>query len=165
MRVFANILRKGCVLIGGLVLVCQMFSGPELSANDENGNAVIDTFIAAQARQLHGEEYQEARHVVSGDLNHDGQADLAVQYTVESMGGGNGYSLYLAVFLNQRGHYVYAASRQVGGKLQRDVTLQAIKDGKVLFDTLGYEPQDPSCCPSKPGHAVFVLHGKQLKEQ
>ena len=165
MQGLANMLWKSCVLISGLALVCQTFSVSQLSAEDESGNGAVDKFIAAQARKLHGEEDPEARHVVFGDLNHDGQADLAVQYTIESMGGGNGYRLYLAVFLKQRGHYVYAASRQVGGKRQRDVTLQAIKDGKVLCDTLEYEPQDPSCCPSKPGHAVFLLHGKQLKER
>jgi len=165
MPVFADIFRKGCVVIGALVLVCQTFSVPRLSAEDESGGGVVDAFIAAQARKLRGEEDPEARRVVSGDLNHDGQADLAVQYTLESLGGGNGYRLYLAVFLNRQGQYVYAASRQVGGKLQRDVTLQAIEDGKVRVDTLKYEPQDPSCCPSKSGHAVFVLRGKQLKEQ
>ena len=165
MQVLLNVLQKEWVLIGGLVLACQMFAAPKPSANDESDNAVIDTFIAAHARKLHGEEYREARRMVSGDLNHDGQADLAVQYTLESMGGSNDYHFYVAVFLNQQGHYVYAASRQVGGKRQRDVTLQAIKDGKVLCDTLKYKPQDPSCCPSQPGHAVFILQGKQLKEQ
>src|SRR5262245_60531141 len=165
MQVFLNVLRKGCVLLGGLALVGQIFSVSTLSADDESDRSVIDTFIATHARKLRGEEYREARRMVSGDLNHDGQADLAVQYTLESMGGSNDYHFYLAVFLKQRGQYVYAASRQVGGKRQREVTLQAIKDGKVLFDTLEYEPQDPSCCPSKPGHAVFILHGKHLKEQ
>jgi hypothetical protein len=165
MQGFRNVLRRGGVLLGGLALVWQILSVPTLSANAESDHGVIDTFIAAHARKLHGEEYQEARRIVSGDLNHDGQTDLAVQYTLESMGGSNDYHLYLAVFLKQRGRYVHVASRQVGGKLQRDVTLQAIKDGKVLFDTLEYEPQDPSCCPSKSGHAVFTLHGKHLKEQ
>jgi hypothetical protein len=143
MRVRPNVLRRGRVLIGGLVLACQTLSIPQLSANDDNGNAVVDTFIAAHARKLHGEEYREARRTVSGDLNHGGQADLAVQYTLESMGGSNVYRFSLAVFLNRRGRYVYAASRQVGGKLQRDVTLRAIKDDKVLFDTLEYEPGTP----------------------
>jgi len=160
-----GILRKSCALIGGLTLMYQTFAAPRLFADDESGRATIDKFIATHARKLHGEEYQEARRVVSGDLNHDGQEDLAVQYTLESMGGSNVYRFYLAVFLKQRGQYVYTASRQIGGKLQRDVTLQTIKDGKVLFDTLEYEPRDPSCCPSKPGHVVFILQGKQLKEQ
>lgn len=165
MQVFPNVLWKGCVLISGLVLVWQILSVPQLSANDESGSGVIDTFIATHARKLHGEEYREARRMVAGDLDHDGQADLAVQYTLESMGGSNAYRFYLAVFVKQRGQYVYAASRQVGGKLQREVTLQAIKDDKVLFDTLEYKPQDPSCCPSKQGHTAFILLGKHLKEQ
>src|SRR5262245_15377777 len=135
-----GILRKSCVLIGGLTLVCQTFASPRLFADDESGGPVVDKFITAHARKLHGEEYREARRMVSGDLNIDGQEDLVVQYTLESMCGSNVYRFYLAVFLKQQGQYVYTASRQIGGKLQRDVTLQTIKDGKVLFDTLEYEP-------------------------
>jgi hypothetical protein len=60
---------------------------------------------------------------------------------------------------------VYTAHTQVGGKMQREVTLQTIQEGKVLFETLAYQPQDPSCCPSQKGHTAFTLQGKQLKEQ
>ena len=43
----------------------------------------IDKFISAQATREHGEEYPDARKVVSGDLDKDGVAETVVLYTIE----------------------------------------------------------------------------------
>ena len=155
---------KNCVphvskLIGLMLLTC-------VAAHAQNSDAaVISKFIAAQARELHGQEYRDARKVLTGDLDHDGVADAAVLYTIEGMNGGNNYVQYLAVFLRENGKLVAAAHTVVGGKLNREVSLQAIQDGVIVFRTKSYAKNDAACCPSKPGTARFALADGKLTEE
>ena len=135
------------------------------AASQNRDAAIINKFIAAQAREVRGQEYREARHILRGDLNKDGVADVAVLYTLEGMGGGNNYVQYLAVFVRQNGELVAAAHAPVGGKLQRDVTLEAIRDNLIICKTLSYAKNDPACCPTKKGSARFALVDGTLKEQ
>ena len=46
------------------------------SPSQSQDTAVIDQFIAKQATQENGEEYAEARKVLTGDLNRHGVSDL-----------------------------------------------------------------------------------------
>jgi len=125
---------------------------------------VIDKFIAQQAARYKGEEYPDARKVVSGDLNHDGVPDSAVLYTIEGQGGSNNYIQYLAVFLGHKSGLVYATNTPVGGKNRRDVDLVAINDGVIDLNTTAYGPKDPSCCPTIKGTAKYALVAGRLKE-
>ena len=126
--------------------------------------AVVDHFIAKQATQENGEEYKDARKMLLGDLNHDRVPDFAVLYTIEGQNGTNNYLQYLAVFVRTKGKLVAAAHTVVGGKLNRDVDLQSIKNNVIHFKTLSYRATDPASTPSKKGTARFVLIKRRLKE-
>jgi len=124
---------------------------------------LIDHFIERQATQENGEEYKDARKMLLGDLNRDGVPDFAVLYTIEGQNGTNNYLQYLAVFVRTKGKLVPAAHTVVGGKLNRDVDLQSIKNNVIHFTTLSYRATDPASTPSK-GTARFVLIKRRLKE-
>jgi hypothetical protein len=125
---------------------------------------VVSRFIKSQQSKARGTEYKEGRKIVSGDLNGDGNPDMAVLYTLEGAHGGNDYNQYLAVFLSVNGKYVYKAHRRVGGRFERNMDLKSIEGGKILFDTMEYLPKDPSCCPSKKGSTQFTLAQGRLVE-
>ncbi len=137
-------------------------SAPPLKRPDV---ALIDWFIADQESELGGQEYRDARKVITGDLNHDGVPDLAVLYTIEGTGGGNNYTQYLAVFLRVDGKLVPTAHGVVGGKGERAVHLASIKDNVIYLTTLSYGPHDAMCCPSIKGSARFVLADGKLVSQ
>ena len=126
---------------------------------------VIDKFIAAQAKRERGEEPDDVRETIEGDLNHDGTADVAVLYTIESQGGSNNYVQYLAVFVRKKTGLVFAARTAAGGKNRRSIDLTSIKDNVMYFDTTGYTDRDPSCCPSIKGKTSFTLTGRKLVEK
>jgi hypothetical protein len=126
--------------------------------------AVVDQFVARQATGESGEEYVEARKMLTGDLNHDGVPDFAVLYTIEGQNGTNNYLQYLAVFVRTKDKLVPAAHTVVGGKLNRDVDLLSIKNNVIHFKTLSYRATDPASTPSKKGTARFVLIKRRLKE-
>jgi hypothetical protein len=125
---------------------------------------VVSRFIQSQTSRTRGTEYKEGRKIVTGDLNGDGNPDIAVLYTLEGAHGGNDYNQYLAVFLSVNGKYVYKAHRRVGGRFERNMDLKSIEGGKILFDTMEYLPKDPSCCPSKKGSTQFTLAKGRLVE-
>jgi hypothetical protein len=125
---------------------------------------VVDNFIASQATQENGEEYADARKMLTGDLNRDGAADVAVLYTIEGQNGTNNYLQYLAVFIRTKVKLVPVAHTVVGGKLNRNVELQSIKNQVIRFKTLSYRASDPASTPSRKGTASFVLIKHKLKE-
>ncbi len=161
------------------LLTLLVIGFPILGRSQTNETKVIDKFIAQQAAKYKGEEYPDARKVISGDLNHDGIPDTAVLYTIEGQNGSNNYIQYLAVFLESKKvlattegapaikqpvGLVFAARTAVGGKNRRDVELVSITNGLINLNTTEYGPKDPSCCPTIKGTAKFELIGGQLKE-
>jgi len=131
----------------------------------QEAQTVVNRFIRSQQSRARGSEYKEGRKIVTGDLDGDGNPDVAVLYTLEGAhGGSNDYNQYLAVFLNVNGKYAYKGQRRVGGRFERNMDLKSIEGGKILVDTMEYLPSDPSCCPSKKGSAQFALTGGRLIE-
>jgi hypothetical protein len=145
-----------------LVLLCLVSSASRAQDAD---TATIDNFIARQAKREQGEEYREARKVVSGDLTHDGQPETVVLYTIEGQRGSNLYLQYLAVFVLRKGKLAPLTHDGVGGKSARAVELTAIENNSILLDTLNYGPKDGACCPSIKGTTRYVLSGARLHEQ
>ena len=127
--------------------------------------ATIGSFIARQARGERGEEYEEARKVMAGDLYGDGIPDTVVLYTVESQGGSNNYIQYLVVFGRRDQHLVAITHTPVGGKSRRSVELGSVTQQRVNLETLSYAPKDASCCPSMKATTSYVLLGQTLREQ
>ena len=149
-----------------LFALAFLFAGTPLFASPSQlqDTAIIDQFISKQAKQENGEEYEDARKMLPGDLNRDGVPDVAVLYTIEGQNGSNNYVQYLAVFVRTKGKLVPAAHTVVGGKLNRDVDLQSIKNNVIHFKTLSYRANDPASTPSRKGTARFMLIKRKLKE-
>jgi hypothetical protein len=64
----------------------------------------VDAYMKSKETELKASEYTKARAYILGDLNDDGTEDLAVQYTLEGIGGGgNNYSFFLAFFIRTDG--------------------------------------------------------------
>lgn len=138
----------------------------EAAPDREDGQKVIDRYIAGVAKVSDAVEYNEARKIIYGDLDGDGDEDAAAQFTLEGVGGGgNNYSFYLAVFRNEDGKLKGVTDDAIGGKLNRDVTFTKIENGKMLFDTKGYDDDDGACCPSIEGKTAYVLEGNKLVEK
>ena len=154
-------MKKVLMFILPFLLAClpSFASSPQIP-----DTVVVDNFIARQATQENGEEYADARKMLTGDLNRDGVADLAVLYTIESQNGTNNYVQYLAVFLRTKGKLVPAAHTVAGGKLNRNVELQSIRNNVIHCKTLSYRANDPASTPSRKGTARFVLVRRKLKE-
>lgn len=154
-------MKKVCVF-ALLVIAIGASSSATLAQNQDT--RAIERFISKQATKEGGEEYLDARKIVAGDLNKDGVADLAVLYTIEGQGGTNNHIQYLAVFVRSKGGLIPIAHAVAGGKSNRDVELQSIKNNVIFCQTLKYGPRDPSCCPTKKGTTRFVLSKGRLKE-
>jgi len=135
------------------------------SAYQDNDSAAIDSYISRQARRERGEEYRDARKVVTGDLTHDGIPETIVLYTIESQGGGNLYIQYLAVFVRRDGNLSPLTHVEAGGKSVRSVELKSIENNAILLETMSYGPKDPQCCPTVKGSTKYVLSGHTLREQ
>lgn len=130
----------------------------------ENKSA-IDAFIEKQAHRERGEEYRDARMILTGDLTHDGIAETVVLYTIEGQDGSNDYIQYMAVFTQGDENLVPLGFVRVGGKGLRFVDLIAIDNNTICLATPGYGPKDAMCCPSVKGTARYVLTGSTLHEE
>ena len=134
-------------------------------AQQDHDSAIIDAYISRQARHERGEEYRDARKIVSGDLTNDGTLEILVLYTIESQGGRNLYIQYLAVFARRKGKLSPLTHTEVGGKSVRSVELKSVEDNSIVLDTMSYGPNDPQCCPTVKGTTKYVLKGSTLREE
>ena len=148
------------IITGVFILICA--SAPVLWAQDAD-KAVIDRYISSQAKREHGEEYPDARKVVTGDLTGDGAPETVVLYTIEGQNGSNNHVQYLAVFKRTDGNLAPVTHLSVGSKSYRDVELDSVKDGLINLTTMGFAKNDPSCCPTLKGKAWYrLINGKVL---
>ncbi|HJQ70567.1 MAG TPA: hypothetical protein VKA70_16435 [Blastocatellia bacterium] len=146
-----------------LLIIMLCVSSRAHFAQDADTN-LINQFISKQAAEEGGEEYEDARKVVQGDLNGDGSPDLAVLYTIEGQNGSNNYVQYLAVFVRTDGRLLAVTHTSVGGKSRRAVELQSITKNVIHLKTMSYAAKDAACCPSKKGAARYALVKGRLKQ-
>ncbi|HKQ72265.1 MAG TPA: hypothetical protein VJ810_00960 [Blastocatellia bacterium] len=127
----------------------------------------ISAHIQKEVKSQGGAEFREARKVVFGDVDGDGDKDAVAQYTIEGMGGGNGFAQMLAVFTNQKGVYRFATEEVVGAKFaDRTSKLTNIENGKILLSTESCaEPPQGLCDNPKKGQAIFTFNQGKLKER
>lgn len=128
--------------------------------------AVVNGYIAKAAKAQQGEEYRKDRKVVLGDLDSDGDKDVAVQYTLEGMGGGNNFAQMLAIFRNDKGIYKFVTEEVVGGKMDTKTSmLTSIAGRKITLATSSCsEPPQGMCKNPKKGRTSFVLNNGKLAE-
>lgn len=128
-----------------------------VAAAQNADKAAIDKFISAQAKREQGEEYPDARKVVTGDLDKDGVPETVVLYTIEGQNGSNNHVQYLAVFTRANRQLVLLTHTSIGSKSYRDVELDSISNGLINLTTMGYAKNDPACCPTLKGKASYQL--------
>lgn len=126
----------------------------------------IDVYISAQAKENEADEYPEARRVVEGDIDGDGDKDAAVLYSLEGMGGGgNNWAQTVTVFINTNGAYKAVTNIVVGGKLFRSFELESVSKGKIvgISETCTDTPQG-LCDDPKKETVNLVFANNKLKE-
>ena len=126
-------------------------------------NELVESTIAAKAKELNGQEYCQFRHYETlSDIDKDGIDDFIVLFTVEGIGGGgNNHYDFMAVFLSSRGWQPIVI--RTGGRGERDPIGVDFRDGKIILNTLVYLPSDPLCCPSGKGTLAYELRGDHLE--
>ena len=133
-----------------LLLAAAVFS-------QDQDKPAIDKFISNQAKRERGEEYPDARKVVTGDLDSDGTPETVVLYTIEGQNGTNNHIQYLAVFKRVNGQLVPVTHADVGSKSYRDVELDSVTNGVINLTPMRYAKNDPACCPSLKGKTWYRL--------
>lgn len=118
---------------------------------------VIEAAISARAAQDGGAEYADARKSAEGDLDGDGAADVAVLYSLEGAGGGNGSVGYLAAFVRAGGQLTLADTATLSGGAQSFT----LRKGAAHLKLLSLGPDDSACCPSVEEDVIYVLHGRK----
>lgn len=140
-----------------------IFSSHHVHAKS-NDKAIVDTYIKQHAKQQGGKEYKKARILASGDINHDGSADLVVNYSIEGASGGNGFDQYLAVFSRLKKTIKPITNVRVGGELERHINAVAVKNNFIELTTLSHDENDARCCPSISGKTYYILNNGELQE-
>lgn len=144
-----------------------LFAFPQsISAQTSAAQKTINAYIRKEAKSQNAAEYREARKLLFGDVDKDGDKDAIVQYTIEGMGGGNSFAQILAIFTNRNGVYKFATEEVVGGKFgDRTSTLMNVNDGKILLSTESCpEPPQGLCDNPIKGKATFSFNKGKLKE-
>ena len=137
--------------------IAAMTIAASVASAQNADKAAIDKFISAHATREHGEEYPDARKVVTGDLDKDGVPETVVLYTIEGQNGSNNHVQYLAVFTRANRQLVHLTHTSVGSKSYRDAELDSISNGLINLTTLGFAKNDPACCPTVKGKAWYKL--------
>ena len=124
---------------------------------------LVESTIAAVAKDLKGEEYCQFRHYQTfGDVDGDGTPDFIVLFSIEGMAGkGNSHYDFMSVFLS--GRKWQPITVKTGERGERDPISVEVRDRKIILETLVYLTSDAMCCPSGKGTLVYEISGNQLK--
>jgi immunoglobulin-like protein involved in spore germination len=82
--------------------------------------------------------------VAGGDLNSDGENDVAA--LVSENYGGSGVFVFLAVYVNENGNLTFQNSTMVDDRPQLNTL--SIAGGEVYLDAIIHGADDPMCCPA-----------------
>jgi hypothetical protein len=85
-----------------------------------------------------------AEPLAYGDLDEDGQADVAV--VLVSNSGGSGTYVYLAVVESRDGEPFNVATMLLGDREQ--VKSLVVENGRLVAMLLSHAENDPECCPT-----------------
>ena len=129
--------------------------------------STADVFAQADAAPAEIQKYVESRggrkklpteinKIVMGDLNRDGKEDAVVQYIIQEGYPGNYFSSHIAVFLKQRGKFVFATTMNAGTKLTSGLVPEMVLEGKIVVDRY------PANSNTKSDTIFYKLLGKRL---
>jgi hypothetical protein len=96
--------------------------------------------------------------LIRGDLNHDGNEDVAVIYAEVS--GGSGEYFNLTVFLNENGKPRNVDSYFIGDGI--NIEKIYYKNAAIFIQAIIDNDDDPHCCPSKRVLMKFILQNNKL---
>jgi len=82
--------------------------------------------------------------VAAGDLNTDGEADVAALFSENY--GGTGVFVFLAVYINVNGALVFQTSSIVDDRPQLNVL--SIENNEIFLDATIHGFEEPMCCPT-----------------
>lgn len=125
--------------------------------------SMAESFITKTARNLGGSENKEVRKICYGDLDGDGDQDVAINYAIEGVNGGNNSHTQLAAFRNDGGQLSFV-DKVVFADYERVALLVSISNGQILCNTFTWSDQDPHCCPSIKKPSAFILSQNRLRE-
>lgn len=130
------------------------------------GSPEIGEFVERFAKESEAVENPDARKLVCGDLDGDGNSETAVLFTLESFHGSNLWRQYVAVFKGTTTPKLdLIDTKTVGGKNYSLVKDIEIEDHRIVLTLLDYRPEDASCCPSLPGSEVLLLTEGRLRDR
>lgn len=158
------------LLVFGILLILNTSSYAE---NCVSLPVTIQNTLAAAAADARAYEPCEYREIARGDLNGDSLEDYTVVFTLEGACEdstekpgtcGNQFEQFLQVFYAGKGDPQPGPSIKVGAKFSRTVENLKIVDDKVHFDTAGWGPKDPGCCPTIRGTGAVRIQEALLTE-
>jgi hypothetical protein len=109
----------------------------------------INAFIERQLAEPAG-GYFTWRTDYEGDVYGNGPNDVIALYAIESEGGGNTFSMYLAAFRRSRttGKLEPGVRWRVGGKMTASFNSLDVNHGVIRLTGSRWLPNDPGCCPT-----------------
>lgn len=96
--------------------------------------SVMNKYIAGVAKVSDLMEHKEERKIIYGDLDNDGDDDVAVLSLLGFKTGGNFYVQSLAVFRNNEGKYNAITDTDVGSFSKGYAELKSIKNGTIIVE-------------------------------
>jgi hypothetical protein len=134
-------------------LLIGVFS-PAAFGQVENAPKNIQAYVDREAKKE--EVPAEINKLIYGDVNGDGVKDAVIQYNIQIGYPGNDFISYIAVFLSQKGKYVFATRMENGAKLSTVLVPRTVKNKLIIFDKYGENGF------KKIGSASYRLAGKKL---
>ena len=98
-------------------------------------------------------------HIAHGDLNGDGVDEIAV--AVAENYGGTGVFVFIAVYAEVSGQYVFQTSTLVDDRPA--LNSLSIENGEVALDAITHDSEDPFCCPTLHNARHYRLINNQLQ--
>jgi len=144
----------------------RTISDSAFSAPSGNLQQILDNYITGRESPESGYEYEDARTLVYGDIDSDGDEDAVVTYTLAGAGGGNSFAQNLAVFRNTEGQFEFLADEVVGGKFYQSFSLERVESGRIFgtTETCINTPQG-LCEDPLIDQVSFVISGNELQEE
>ncbi|MDY0164125.1 hypothetical protein [Desulfobotulus sp.] len=161
------------------ILVLFLSTSATVSASDRTVDGATDLLVALLLDTNAG-EHRKARQI---HYVKDKAGMALVFFTVEGFNGGNNYTFYLAIFepswkfdpskgeaqqrnVSNISKYRLVGYSPVGGKGWRSVDFAkfTVENKQITLQTKEYASNDPMCCPSKTGTAIYRIENKQLIE-
>lgn len=158
--------------------VIFIFSGAAIAQPKIRPTVALEKQVTSLATLLsdgYAEEFTKARTYHVFDIFEHGLKDTVVFFTLEGESQSTYYGFYMAVFENvelidpapnDSIRYRLIAYAHVGGKGWRNIDFGRLSYSKGQFRliTQEYSDQDPMCCPSKKGTALYKLQKDGLHE-